>query len=97
MWQFNPIKWFILQSKKCQKIVKTSRHSFPETQVTSLNCLFFFPPNAPNPKDINFIIFVKQEIAAILTFEKVEQGFMLDEFGKISVFQSYNYNNPQTN
>lgn len=68
-----------------QKVSENSQNypsQFPRIPGDVFKLLVIFPPNAPNIKDINFIIFVKHEIAAILTFEKVEQGFMLDESGK---------------
>lgn len=45
---------FIIWSIRCQKMVSTSHHNFPQPRVMYSICLFC-PTNHPNVKEITFV------------------------------------------
>ena len=52
---------------KYQKIVKNANNHCQGSKVVSFNC-FFFPPNSPKPKYIQFTIILDKENQQIFTF-----------------------------
>ena len=83
-----PINLVIVKLYKCQILVETAHHHFPEPKVTLSNSLLC-RTSSPKAKSIQLAMICKREKLHILTFKRLEERANVQHFNLINDFNSY--------